>query len=559
MKNSFGRSIPISLLILVFAVPSLAQYREAKLFAITTWNAGCSGSARSLWDDMGLAWYNEITRKGFYFLGSWWFGHGPDAYLKDGAYINGNIADSWFTDSDVVWWGNDKHYVDEADACMVCLHGGENSGRWQGSVRVNESGPGNCRTWQGDMEFGDWDLEFLHLSSCHSLDDNQWFFEWTSSFDGLHQVDGFHGEMWIGSSFIDDYEDFADDAFDMSIADAWLDNMYRTNINGAYCQCPVAYAVGANIVDMWFRIVTERYNKVHSDPHNIGYVGCFYIDGCDPSGEDVCGDDAWSGGEEVRHELSYEYMDLVEKELPKWDKRVLEIPLRKINWIENLSIQRIANSVMDSIRYEQKKKEQYEESRDGKSVVKLDRVRGYIRYSRENRQFRYETSPKKPVDTKRAIEVAREVIRKLDIPQDEFGPITVDRVIGMGAVPKAKKLSDKFVKESFITVKRALNDIPIFNSEVRLAISNNGELARLLVRWPHFEMRKELRLKDRKHIIKEVVARIEELEEGRPIELTMQLAYISNEDDEQTTYVPGTVITVKDEESCVLFTVNIAE
>jgi len=303
-KNNFLRIMLLFVLILIIAIPVQAQYREAKLFAITTWNAGCGGEPRSAWDDMGLAWYNEITSVGFNFGGWfwgdwWWFGHGPDAYTRDGTYINGNIADSWFTDSDIVWWGNDHNYVDEADACMICLHGGDPSGRWEGSVRVNEAGPGNCRTWQGDMAFGDLDLEFLHLSSCHSLDDNQWFFEWLSSFDGLHQVDGFHGEMWIGTSLINDYEDFANDAFDIDIASAWLDNMYHANISGSCDQCPVAYAVGNNCSNMWNRIGNERYNYVYSDPTTIGYVGCIYISNCDPCGEDVCGDDAWSGGHGV--------------------------------------------------------------------------------------------------------------------------------------------------------------------------------------------------------------------------------------------------------------------
>jgi hypothetical protein len=39
----------------------------------------------------------------------------------------------------------------------------------------------------------------------------------------------------------------------------------------------------------------------------------------------------------------------------------------------------------------------------------------------------------------------------------------------------------------------------------------------------------------------------------------MQLAYISTEDDEQTMYIPGIVVTVRDEESGVIFTINIAK
>jgi len=565
-KNNFLRIMLLSVLILIIAVPVQAQYREAKLFAITTWNAGCGGATRSAWDDMGLAWYNEITSVGFNFGGWfgvdwWWFGHGPDAYTKDGTYINGNIADSWFTDSDIVWWGNDHNYVDEADACMICLHGGDPSGRWEGSVRVNEAGPGNCRTWQGDMAFGDLDLEFLHLSSCHSLDDNQWFFEWLSSFDGLHQVDGFHGWMWIGTSLINDYEDFADDAFDIDIASAWLDNMYHADISGSWDQCPVAYAVGNNCSNMWNRIGNERYNYVYSDPTTIGYVGCIYISGCDPGGEDVCGDDAWSGGQEPEQVLSSDYRDLVEKTLPEWDEQVLEVPTRKIDWVDQISIENIANAVKDKIPYEQTEKEMYEEARDQdqKRIIKLDRSRGYVRYVNQDKQFRYETSSKQPIDTKTAIEIAQETIENLGIPTDEFNFIKVDTVMGTGSTPEAKEPSEEFARELLITMQRGLNNIPVFDSMARLAISNEGEVARLLVLWPHFNLAEDLELKDHKHIIEEITAQIEKLEEGKPIALTMQLAYISTEDDEQTRYVPGIVVTVRDEESGVIFTINIAK
>jgi hypothetical protein len=41
---------------------------EAKMYAVTTWNAGCSGSTRSSWDDMAEAWYNDISISGTDFL-----------------------------------------------------------------------------------------------------------------------------------------------------------------------------------------------------------------------------------------------------------------------------------------------------------------------------------------------------------------------------------------------------------------------------------------------------------------------------------------------------------
>ncbi len=286
--------------ILCFAIPASATRYEAHMYAITTWDGGCSGSTRSYWDDMGDAWYDEITMVGFG-LGSWcWWGHCDDAFSRDRRMVNGSIDNSMFTDPDSSACGTDYLYVDDADAAMICLHGGDDGGYWRGSLRTDD-GCDNCKSEARDeLRVGDVDLEFLHLSSCHSMDDNMTANAWRvfqdpdSAYNGrrLHQLDGFHGCMWIGSSFVDDYEDFADDAFDMSIKDAWMDNMYRTNINAEnYTQCPIAYAVGTSSSDCFNRLDNERYDNVYSDPGNIAYYCYYYYVDCDPACESRWGSD----------------------------------------------------------------------------------------------------------------------------------------------------------------------------------------------------------------------------------------------------------------------------
>jgi len=284
--SKVSQCILCSLLITPFAHGAY----EAKSYAVTTWDASCSGSTRSAWDNMADAWYDEITNTGFSLFGWCLSGHCSDAFTRDGQYVNGNIINSKFADSSLVSWGNDTRHLDEGDAVMLALHGFESGNDYGGRVRVNESGGGNCNIMRSEMELGDSDLEFLHLSSCQSMDDNQWS-TWWSAFGRAHQVDGFHGLMWIGSSLVNDYKDFADDAFSSTIAESWLDNMYIPDISGSDDQCPVAYAVGANSTDTWNRIGTERYDNVHSDPSSIGYWGVIYIRGCDPAAESVIASD----------------------------------------------------------------------------------------------------------------------------------------------------------------------------------------------------------------------------------------------------------------------------
>lgn len=267
--------------------------REAKMYAVTTWDSDCSGGTRSSWDNMVDAWYDEISDSGYEVAGSCLWGHCDDYFPKDGSLVNGNVINSKFADASVVAWGADSSYLDDADAAMVAWHGSDASGNYKGSMRVNEAGDGNCKIARSEMALGDTDMEFLHISSCNSMDDNQWS-SWLGAYDGLHQIDAFHGNMWISSGRTGDYQDFADDAFDEDMSDAWVDNMYDGSVynDGSYYdQCPVAHAAGSSESDVLSRLNSERYNNISStDPANDWWATLF-IEGCNPKGESTIEND----------------------------------------------------------------------------------------------------------------------------------------------------------------------------------------------------------------------------------------------------------------------------
>jgi hypothetical protein len=239
---------------------------------------------------MVRAWYDALTDAAPV------FGHGSQAYVREGLQVNGNIVDSDFVDASVVSFGNDgaADRPDAVDAFMIGLHGGEiwglfgGASRWGGRVRVDEPGLGNCNAYQGTMRFGNGDLEFLHLSSCFGMDREDWWPEWSDSFEGVHQIDGFHGVMWIGSDLVDEYEDFADDAFHTGIASAWIDHHYVPDASGPFDQCPVARSLGVNSADAVLRLSLERYNSVFPDPPGSGESRrhrARYVRNCDPKGK----------------------------------------------------------------------------------------------------------------------------------------------------------------------------------------------------------------------------------------------------------------------------------
>lgn len=287
-----ARAVHLLALLLLLGIPPAARgdddnQKEARVRVVTTWDAGCSSEDRNDWDNMGEAWYDEISDDAH----TPW-GHGSAHWSRSGMQVNGNIVDSDFVDPDNETWGNDTNQADAADALWVGMHGGNNSTdhRWRGSVRVDEAGTGNCGTYQGHIELGDTDLEYLVLSSCHSMDYEDWWNEWNSSFDGLHQIDGFHGNMYISYTARWDYRQFVDDAFNVSMADSWVDNLYHRNYSGSSDQCPVARVVGTSQDDCRYRLDHERYNNFLSDPPGLGYSRAHrarYVIGCDPSGGDA--------------------------------------------------------------------------------------------------------------------------------------------------------------------------------------------------------------------------------------------------------------------------------
>lgn len=296
-KHPRNHCLLSALCLSILIYPTAQAGYEAQLYGITQWTSTCSGGTRNSWDNMGDAWYDEITDKGWEFFGVCVLGHCDDAYQRDRRWVNGSMDADIFMEQQLHSGGLDRTYADDGDAVMIFTHGGDASNYWRGTMRYQDSN-GDCNIEAEDeLRLGDLDTEFLHLSSCSSLEDNQLanaikVFGYPDTQRRLHLLTGFHGCMWIGSSFINDYRDFANDAFDMSVGLAWMLNMYRTNIGeDKVTQCPVAYAVGKDSADCINRLTTEQYDSVKSDPEANTYCYYYYAN-CDPACEDAFGN-AW--------------------------------------------------------------------------------------------------------------------------------------------------------------------------------------------------------------------------------------------------------------------------
>lgn len=292
------RTSPLPLLLAVSAITFAASPAwpagEAKMYAITDWSLGnygapgaCAAGNRPDWDDMADGWYDAVDDYGFFF--------------KDGRLVNGNFTRSILCDPDTGLSGcDDGDRLDDADAAIVALHGSDVGKHWRGALRFDGSpnfsdcGIDAPEGGGGEMFLGDADLEFLHLSSCHSMDDDNLSETWRMFQDPvdspknghrLHMATGFHGLMWIGSGRSDDYANFAFGG-QFLMAYSWLDSLYDWDVNGdGYEQCPVAYAIGANESDCVNRLTTEGYGHIINPDPKISYTCALWYEGCDPKGD----------------------------------------------------------------------------------------------------------------------------------------------------------------------------------------------------------------------------------------------------------------------------------
>ncbi len=295
-RSTHLRALAFLSLSIIFMHPIHAM--EVKAFAIGDFVpsslGGCGGSDRTIWPLMVDAWYDHMAVHG---------------HTKDGQYTDGNMTIQRFCDPDSIAGCLEHLYLDEADAAMIATHGADSGDHWQGTMRYSYAG--NCALDAGgsgvDMNVGDVDLEFLHLSSCNSADDdnlnpagNLGVREaLTDPVDGgyAHLWTGFHGVMYIGNKYINDYSDFAHDAHSVGIAYSWVTNHYRPDSVDCdwydpfgwfgTCQdiCPVAVSQGETNTRAWNGIQYERYNNVYSDPTGNGYWYWMGYLGCDSVNE----------------------------------------------------------------------------------------------------------------------------------------------------------------------------------------------------------------------------------------------------------------------------------
>lgn len=300
--RSLSRILRPAIAAAVLAVSALpASALKVDMYAIGNWSGGnCdpgnTDANRGSWPGMARAWYDMMG-----LLGN----------SKTGSWVDGNITLKLFCDPTWDAGCRDNVYVDWPDAAIVAAHGYDAGDQW-GAVMRN-SWNGYCRLRMGGecapgtdnrVCVGDSNLKFLHASSCQSLDDNyfsnmRFAFKKNGSSKGLHMMLGFHGVMYIRSSYNGQYSNSALMGHVIPVSDAWTQNHLHVNSHGCAdhdpfnwfgtCQdqCPSAMTIGPTANSALNRLNNERYNNTASfgSPGGRAYYAWKGYLGCDPVGE----------------------------------------------------------------------------------------------------------------------------------------------------------------------------------------------------------------------------------------------------------------------------------
>lgn len=237
-----------------------------------------------------------------------------------------------------------------------------------------------------------------------------------------------------------------------------------------------------------------------------------------------------SGPPPLARNLSFErYQTLVSAALPAYDSQILQAPTGP-DWMGTLSIATIAAAMQDQTPTETIRDGPHIQARDpGRTrFIKLDLSRGRLRYANLERLFDWATSPHQAVPEQTALTMMMYAMSTLGVPSSEFGGVRVDTVMGLNngpAAPGALNTDVPFERERLVTLHRKVNNLPVVGSLARLAVSNGGQSARLLMRWQQFLLLPAVQLRPRSAVVDDIAARILNSEQGADVDLRIILGY----------------------------------
>ncbi len=260
------------------------------------------------------------------------------------------------------------------------------------------------------------------------------------------------------------------------------------------------------------------------------------------------------------------YRALADAELPIIDPLILT-PGPGFDWVGALPLPQLALAVGDAVPPIIHQSGPFTLAVDeaGTLMMKIDTERGRVRYANLARHFDWATSPHVAVSEALASQLVLIAAQDLQVPASEYeaaggGCIECDVATMVGedfddADPSGKPFASHEA-ERMVTINRFVSGFRVFHSMLRASVSNSGQIARLLGKWPGFELPPGLVLRTRDDVLDEMAATLWDLEGGvAPTSFNVELGYMPV----GSTYLPVVEVRVIDPISAVGFYVPLVE
>ena len=196
------------------------------------------------------------------------------------------------------------------------------------------------------------------------------------------------------------------------------------------------------------------------------------------------------------------------------------------DWIASVNVQQVSGAVNDLPAPDQVAQQGHlVEARDmgDTKFVKLDRSLGHVRWANKTRRFDYDTSPHTAISEAEAWQAAANTANMLGLPSEERGPVDVVTVTGGPVGPSGHGPAHD--RERLVTMMRLVNGVPVWESRLRMAVSNLGTPSRLLIEWPVFVMPSGLTLRPRQDAIDAIAGAVWAEEMGADVNMAIRVAY----------------------------------
>lgn len=234
--------------------------------------------------------------------------------------------------------------------------------------------------------------------------------------------------------------------------------------------------------------------------------------------------------------------------IPAWDDQLLAPVYYQSMWDEGISIGSVADSVGDVIVGADVPCMDCE-YQDGHRRIVVDSQKARIFYSNWQRVYDYGHSPSQGVPEEDAIDFLHECLSDLGVDVGEVGGIHTNRIMLEISEGGAADSIEVIESETMVTALRMVNGYDVQGSQIRIIISNEGEVARAKVRWPTFflETGGALVLRSETDVVDEISSAVCEMLDGEEyldVRVEQKTAYVQVSPGEDFGFLPGVVVTV---------------